>query len=119
MPDNAMADRPAEILAAYEHLAEVTARMRVAATGEDWDTVVALEAECAGVYELLTTLETGVHGDAVYLRRKAELICRLLEDDAVIRERVSGQLTRIWRMIDGQPRVARLNAAYGASGPGC
>jgi flagellar protein FliT len=109
-----MEPRCAEILETYEHLAAVTARMRAAATSEDWDRVVALETECAGLYTKLQTVETGVAGGPAYQRRKSQLICQLLEDDAQIRELVSGQLARIWRLIDGAPRVAKLNSAYGS-----
>ena len=107
--------KPADILETYEHLAEMTARMRTAATSEDWDKVVALESECASLYKKLASVESGVAGDADYQRRKSQLICQLLDDDAQIRERVSGQLARIWRLIDGAPRVAKLTAAYGSS----
>ena len=106
----------ADILAAYEHLAEVTGRMRVAACQEDWDHVVALETECARVYGRLAAMDTGAPFDAAYQRRKSELICKLLEHDAEIRERVSGQLARIWRMIDGRKQVDRINNAYGGAG---
>ena len=109
---------PANIIAAYEHLAAVTARMRAAAAREDWDGVITLESECAKVYARLTSLETGVVGDAAYQRRKSELICKLLEDDAQIRERVSGQLTSIWRLIEGPRKAAKINAAYGGSEQG-
>ena len=108
--------KPADILRTYEHLAEMTSRMRAAATSEDWDKVVALESECASLYTQLKTVENGVAGDADYQRRKSQLICQLLDDDAQIRERVSGQLARIWRLIDGAPRVAKLNAAYTSAG---
>ena len=110
-----MEQRRSEILETYQHLAEMTARMRVAAISEDWDQVVALESECAGLYTKLQSVETGVAGDAGYQRRKSQLICQLLEDDAQIRERVSGQLARIWRMIDGRRQVDRLSAAYGGA----
>ena len=104
------------VLAAYERLAEVTERMRGAADMADWDCLIELEAQCAALYEGLTQVETGASGDAAYQRRKSELICQVLDHDAHIRERVSGQLARIWHMIDGKPQVARLNAAYGAGG---
>ena len=107
---------PAEILKAYEQLSDVTGRMRTAACREDWDDVVSLETQCAALYTRLAAIESGIAGDADYQRRKSELICKLLDDDAEIREKVSGQLTRIWQMIDGRPHVARLNAAYGAPG---
>ena len=108
----------ADILAAYEHLAEVTGRMRAAATEEDWDRVIELETECAGVYRRLASLETGAPFDPDYQRRKSELICRLLDDDALIREKVSGQLNNIWRMIDGRQTVNKLSAAYGPGSTG-
>jgi flagellar protein FliT len=108
--------KPADILRTYEHLAEMTARMRAAATSEDWDKVVALESECAPLYTQLKAVENGVAGDAAYQRRKSQLICQLLDDDAQIRERVSGQLARVWRLIDGRATVNRLSSAYGASG---
>jgi flagellar protein FliT len=109
---------PADILKAYEHLAEVTARMRAAAAQEDWDGVVALESECSDVYERLVRIERETAADPAYQKRKSELICKLLEDDAHIRERLSGQLTHIWRMIDGRHTVDRLSSAYGAgAGP--
>jgi flagellar protein FliT len=108
--------KPAEILKAYENLADVTGRMRVAASNEDWDAVIALETECAKIYTKLTAIEAGAPYDDDYQRRKSELICKLLDDDAQIRNRVSGQLTRIWQLIDGRPAVERLSSAYGASG---
>lgn len=110
--------KPADILKAYEHLAEVTGRMRAAALQEDWDSVIALESECSSVYTHLVATDSGAPFDAEYQRRKSELICKLLDDDAQIRERMSGQLSRIWRMIDGRGTIDRLNSAYGAGG-GC
>ena len=110
--------KPAEILKAYEHLAEATARMRAAAAQEDWDGVIALEGKCSDVYDRLVRIERETPADAAYQKRKSELICKLLEDDAHIRERLSGQLTHIWRMIDGRHTVDRLSSAYGAgAGP--
>ena len=104
-----------DILKAYEHLAEVTGRMRVAAAHEEWDQVIALESECASVYGRLASMETSRPFSAEYQRRKSELICKLLDDDAEIRDRVSGQLTRIWRMIDGRQHIDRISAAYGGA----
>ena len=103
-----------EILAAYEQLAGVTARMRDAAAGDDWDQVIELEAECSALYARISQAAEVGPVDREYQRRKSELICQLLEDDAQIRERLSGQLTRLWRMIDGNARVKQLGAAYGA-----
>ena len=102
-----------DILASYEHLATVTSRMREAAVRDDWDSVIALESECAGLYtRLMSARDEGAH-DATVQRRKSELICKVLEHDAQIRERLSGQLVHIWRLLEGERHVNRLNSAYG------
>ena len=100
-------------LGAYERLAELTARMREAAMREEWDEVVALESECHALYGRLAERDDGAGRGAEYQHRKAELICKVLEDDARIRELLSGELTRIWRLMDGSQTVNRLSATYG------
>ena len=101
------------VIGAYERLVEVTARMREAALRDEWDEVMALESECQVVYGSLVERDDGSIRAADYQQRKAELICKVLHDDARIRELLNGELTRIWRMIDGSRAVTRLNAAYG------
>jgi flagellar protein FliT len=103
---------PNEVIESYEHLARVTSRMREAATSDDWQQVIELESECSSVYARLIGAEETGPADEGFQRRKAELIMKLLDDDAQIRERLSGELTRIWRMIDGRQRVQKLSAAY-------
>jgi flagellar protein FliT len=104
-----------DVLGSYELLAQVTSRMREAAVREDWDSVIALESECAGLYTRLMSVKDEAAYDPALQRRKSELICKVLEDDAQIRERLSGQLVHIWRLIEGDQRVAKLNSAYGAA----
>jgi flagellar protein FliT len=119
MPQLSDRDTPADnVLAAYECLAQVTSRMREAAALQDWDTVMSLESECAALYAGVLKPDEDRIQDSRYQQRKSELICKLLEDDADIRERISGELTRIWRLIHGRNRVEQLSTAYGAhSGP--
>ena len=103
-----------DILASYERLATVTSRMREAAVRDDWDSVIALESECAGLYtRLMSARDEGPH-DAAVQRRKSELICKVLEHDAQIRERLSGQLVHVWRLLEGEHQVNRLNSVYGS-----
>ncbi len=106
---------PTEILGSYQLLAQVSAQMRAAAVNEDWDRVMTLESECAPVYSRLMNSEEHGPVDAQYQRRKSELICELLEHDAEIRERISGQLTNIWRLIHGRAKVEQLSSTYGAT----
>ena len=103
------------MLDSYEHLVQLTGRMREAAAQDDWDRVVELESECSKVYSVLMSSHEGAAMDEGYVRRKSELIMKLLEDDKEIRERISGQLTQIWRLIDGRGQVEKLSSAYGAT----
>jgi flagellar protein FliT len=107
-----------DMLSSYEHLAEVTSRMREAAIRDDWDSVIALESECANLYTRLMSSKDPRAGDLAHQRRKSELICKVLEDDAQIRERLSGQLVNIWRLLDGERSVGRLSSAYGGAASG-
>lgn len=101
-----------QLLDTYEHLVEVTGSMREAAKQDDWDRVIALESRCSEVYSVLMSSHEAEPMNDDYVRRKSELICKVLEDDAEIRERISGQLTHIWRLIDGRSQVEKLSSAY-------
>jgi flagellar protein FliT len=109
------AESATDILTSYEHLAEVTSRMREAALRDDWDCVIALEKECAGLYTRLMQADDAGAADPTQQRRKSELICKVLEHDAQIRKLLSGQLVNIWQLLDGQRSVGRLASAYGGS----
>ena len=111
MDDEARAN---EILALYARLSAVTTRMRHAARSADWDGLIALEAECADVSSRLVACEDGALRNSDYQRRKANLIRKVLEDDAEIRQNVNQRMTGLWRLIDGRSNVDKLNAAYGA-----
>jgi flagellar protein FliT len=104
-----------DIIASYEELAQVTARMREAAVRDDWDGVLALESQCAGLYSRLMATKHDVPANVEQQRRKAELIRKVLADDAQIRERLSGQLVHIWRLIEGDRKVAKLSSTYGGA----
>jgi flagellar protein FliT len=104
-----------EILALYRQLRVLTARMRQAAADADWDALIALESECAGVSCLLIACEDGSPRTAEYQRKKADLIREVLEDDAQIRQSVNARMTGLWRLIDGRGQVKKLNAAYGTN----
>jgi flagellar protein FliT len=108
--------RAREILDAYESLCAVTARMRQAAQASDWDALIALEGQCASIFSRLTYIEDSAARSEGYQRRKAELICRVLDDDAQIRERTRKRLTEMWQIADGNDSVRRLESAYRNAG---
>jgi flagellar protein FliT len=86
--------------------------MRQAAQASDWDALITLEGECASIFSRLTCIEDTAARSEGYQRRKAELICRVLDDDAQIRERTNMRLAEMWRMADGRNSVRRLESAY-------
>jgi len=106
--------RANEILELYAQLGDVTARMRQAASISDWDGLIALEAQCADVSARLLSCEDDLPRNEEYQRRKANLICKVLDDDAEIRQSVNVRLAGLWRLIDGRERVEKLNSAYGS-----
>jgi flagellar protein FliT len=106
--------RANEILALYAQLSALTSRMRQAARAADWDGLIALETECADVSSRLMKRDDSIPRTPDYQRRKADLIRKVLEDDAEIRQNVNERLAGLWRLIDGRKNVERLNAAYGA-----
>jgi flagellar protein FliT len=108
--------RAREILDAYESLCAITGRMRQAALASDWDELIALEGQCASIFSRLTSIEDRTSRSEVYQRRKAELICRVLDDDAQIRERTKKRLSEMWRIADGKDSVRRLESAYRKAG---
>jgi hypothetical protein len=116
MPQTSEIKPERRALAAYERLAHVTSRMREAAAIEDWNAVMCLESECATLYADVLKGDSDCIGDFDYQQRKSELICKLLEDDADIRGRISGELNRIWRLIHGRDRIEQLTSTYRASG---
>lgn len=103
-----------EILTLYVQLSSITARMRQAAMDRNWDALIALEAECAEVSCLLIACEDGSPRSVEYQRRKADLIRKVLEHDAEIRQSVNERLAGLWRLIDGRGRVEQLQKAYGS-----
>jgi flagellar protein FliT len=103
-----------EVLSLYAQLRTVTARMRQAAIEEDWDALIELEKQCSEVSCLLVACEDGAPRTAEYRRMKADLIRKVLEDDAEIRQSVNERMAGLWRLIDGRARVEKLRAAYGS-----
>ena len=106
--------RAREILDAYESLCVITGRMRQAAQNADWDALIALEQECASIFSRLTCIEDSAPRSEAYQRRKSELICRVLDNDAQIRDRTNTRLAEMWRVVDGRSNVRKLETAYRA-----
>jgi flagellar protein FliT len=103
------ADRESRIIACYEMISHATGRMLVAARKNDWNTVVSAESECSLIIDELKKLGDLVPSDLVLRQRKAEIIRKVLADDAEIRN-----LTQPWlRKLDGYLQSASSHKKLG------
>ena len=91
------ADRENRIIACYEMISRATGRMVIAARENDWSNVVSAENECSLIIDDLKKLGDLAPRDLLLRQRKAEIIRKVLADDAEIRD-----LTQPWlRKLDG------------------
>lgn len=105
-----------DIISVYESILSVTGEMLAAAKQADWDRLIERERACRILVEQLKQMaETGPL-DEIARRRKAEIIRKVLADDAEIRTLTEPQLARLSDMLDGHRRERAVRGAYG--GPG-
>lgn len=100
-------------LAMYESMRTLSARMAEAAAACEWERLVGLERECAG---LARALEAS--GDAAPLsdaerRRKRELILQILADDAEVRRHTEPWMEQVKPFLGAGARRNNLRRAYG------
>lgn len=105
-------------LAAYQAISNVTGEMAVAARAGEWDRLTALERRCA---VMVARLEMGQPGAAKparltsdVLRRKAELIHKILADDAEIRSYTEPWMDRVQTLLGNAGMERRLRQTYGS-----
>jgi flagellar protein FliT len=91
------ADRESRIIACYEMISHATGKMLAAARENDWNKVISAENECSLIIDELKKLGDLAPSDLLLRQRKAEIIRKVLADDAEIRN-----LTQPWlRKLDG------------------
>ena len=103
------------IVERYRRMAEASGRMLAAASRDDWDTVCAIEKECAALVAELSTMGDLAPNDPALRQQKLELVKRVLADDAAIRALSQPWLSRLDEMMRGQSNALRMQRAYGAS----
>lgn len=101
------------VLDAYGNIAEKTAQMADAAETGDWERLIALEKDCRALTEDLKHADQGATpGDTAYLQRKAELIRRIMGDDARIRQFTQPWMNRLMSYLGNARQEQRLRSAY-------
>lgn len=104
---------PRDVIQTYEAILEVTARMLDAARNSDWDLLVEREHECRALVDKLVAARVEVELDDDARKRKAEIIRKVLSDDAAIRDLTQPWLARLQHMMTSAGRERQLHAAYG------
>jgi flagellar protein FliT len=106
-----------ELIQTYESILAVTGEMLEAAQGEDWDRLVEREKRCRELVDGLMAVRGEMVLDTDTRRRKAEIIRKVLADDAAIRDLTQPWLARLQHLMTSTGRERQLHAAYGAGRP--
>lgn len=103
------------IIADYQHLSDLTGKMREAATHNDWDGLIALEKLCAQQIARIKPRDAVPSNEAVR-REKAALIRKMLADDKAIREQTEPWMRQMQQIMQSARSEQRLHNAYLAQG---
>lgn len=102
----------ADIIATYESVWSLTARMRDAAKDSQWDELIALESERYALVKCLMVEDDGDLSDAAHNGRKAELIRNILDCDAVTRSLSEAWMVELRQLLNSVGTEKRLSNAY-------
>ena len=105
-----------EIIQTYESILAVTAEMLEAARNADWDRLVEREQHCRELVARLMQAREAAPLDDDSRKRKAQIIRKVLADDAQIRDLTQPWMARLQHMMTSTRQERRLNAAYGTGG---
>jgi flagellar protein FliT len=101
------------ILNVYGSISAKTGEMLDAAKNSDWDRLVSLEKDCRALAETLKRTDNGtLNPDAAYLQRKAELIHKVLSDDAEIRKFTEPWMIQLSAYLGSARQEYQLQRAY-------
>ena len=99
----------------YEKMSTLAAQMAQAAAACDWDRLVLLEKECAGLASRLEAAGQTTPLAATERSRKAELIRQILADDAEVRRHTEPWMEHVREFLGGSARERTVRRAYGAN----
>lgn len=106
------------IIAAYEAILAITGQMLEAARNDDWDRLVALEKDCKKLVDELIAGSGSQPLSSQFQRRKAEIIRKVLADDAEIRNITEPWMAQLQHILGSAGQEKRLRQAYGPGNGG-
>lgn len=101
-------------LALYESMSAISAQMVEAANACDWDRLVALEKDCAGLARRLESNGETIRLSDAERTRKMDLIRRILADDAEVRRHTEPWMEQVKQFLGGGVRERNVRRAYDA-----
>ena len=107
-----------QIITTYETILAITGQMLEAARNDEWDRLVALEKNCKKLVEELIAENDGLPLSSQFQQRKAEIIRKVLADDAEIRNITEPWMMQLQNLLGSAGRERKLSEAYapGSSG---
>ncbi len=101
-------------LVLYESMSTLSAQMVEAASACDWDRLVALEQDCAGLARHLESSGEPAPLSEAERARKRDLIRRILADDAEVHRHAEPWMEQVRQFLGGGARERSVRRAYGA-----
>ena len=102
----------------YQDMSALSAQMVEAAQANDWDRLIGLERSVAVLRDTLMSMDDNDGLTEDDLGRKAELIRRILDDDAEIRRHTEPWMERVRQFLGDRRRRPAAEPAGGTSSPG-
>ncbi|TXT24215.1 MAG: flagellar protein FliT [Gallionellaceae bacterium] len=96
----------------YEQLSSIMGEMRAAATQGDWDRLELLEKRCSQRVDSMKAQGSVPCLDEDDRRRKANLIRKILADDAEIRSHVEPWVAQLQILMQSAGQARRLQQTY-------
>jgi flagellar protein FliT len=106
----------AQMIATYEAILAITGQMLEAARNDDWDRLVALEKDCKRLVGELIAGNNGQPLGSQFQQRKAEIIRKVLADDAEIRTMTEPWMAQLQNILGSAGRAQKLGQAYTPDG---
>lgn len=96
----------------YEEMRALSARMVDAARAQNWEALVLLEQAVAQLRDTLADDDSSALSDEER-ETKAQLIQRILEDDAEVRRHTEPRMEEVRRFLGGASKKRQVERAYG------
>ncbi len=97
----------------YRAITAVSTRTLAAARRGDWDEVVAEQDRCRELVDELRAIPPSALSEVERLE-KFEILVRLVDEDAQIRDLVQPWMQKLERMLNTAGNERRLDASYGS-----